>query len=103
MDIIDIWIFDMPTASLHLNFYLLALASAETLPPVRAALGDPRRGHRQPLHERDDGADGSRHRRRDRGGLRRPGGEDLLGRRQDADHQAGLHQRHPTGDHHLRR
>lgn len=83
------------------NIVPLALGSGEKVPPVRAALWNPRCGHRRPVHEHHDGSDCARHRRCHCGGLRCHGGEDLLGGHQNSNHQTGLHQRHPVGNRHF--
>ncbi len=77
------------------------LTSVEKVPPVCAAVWNPWRGHWQPLFERNDGANSARHRWCHSGGLRCPGGEDLLGWHQNPNHQTGLHQWHPARDHHF--
>lgn len=77
------------------------LTSVEKVPPVCAAVWNPWCGHWQPLYERHDGANSARHWWCHSGGLWRPGGEDLLGRHQNPNHQTGLHQRHPARDHHF--
>lgn len=94
-------LFSPETRKQHINGRPFALGSSEKVPPVRAALWNPRRGHRRPVHEHHDGSHRARHRWCDGGGLRRHGGEDLLGRHQNSNHQTGLHQRHPVGDHHF--
>lgn len=83
------------------DWLLNYLTSAEKVPPVCAAVRNPWRGHWRPLHERHDGSDGARYRRCHRGGLRFPGGEDLLGRHQNSNDQTSVHQRHPARDCHL--
>lgn len=84
-------------------WFLDYLTSAEKVPTVCASVWNPWCGHWQPLHECHDGTNGARHWWCNHGGLRRPGGEDLLGRHQNPNHQTGLHQWHTAGDHHFLR
>lgn len=87
---------------LQLTFWLFHyLNSPEKVPPVCTPLRNPWCWHWQSLHECNDGTDSARHRRCHSGRLWCSGGKNLLGRHQKSNHQTGVHQWYPAGDHHF--